>query len=893
MSVKAPLAYRLLLLLLPPRFRRDFGPDLEAVLVERLRDAHGATARAWIWSIAVVDVFMSAPAEWAHALRHPRTGNSPGSNGMDHLKLDLRFALRGLGRNPGFTGIAVLTLGIGIGATTAVFSLVNGLLLRPLPVNEPDRLVVVNELRRGGRISISNGQAALPYERYLAYREATTDILSGLAAQRRINFSLRAADGARNVNGIIVSGNYFDVLGVWPALGRFFSDGPDGAAGAREVVLGYDSWQNAFAADPSIIGRPVYVDGRALTVVGVAPAGFGGTTIDFAPDIWVSYEGYRQAAGAAGNAGDTWLTLFGRLTPGVTPAQVQAALAVIGPQIPAEDPDTEVTGVALQPLTGIPVSERAQVIGFLGMLFATAALVLLIASVNVAGMLLARAAARQREIAIRRAIGAGRGRLIRQLLTESVVLCLLAGAAGLLLAVWLGDALAASRPSGLDIPLDLSLDARVLGFALLVTLATGVGFALMPALRASIPELVPALREAQGGPTRRRTRLRSGFVVAQLTMSLVLLVAAGLFVRTLQHALTVDPGFEPNGVVVAGLDLDSRGYDEARGRVFYRQLVERVAALPGIESVGLAIYPPLSGNVLAEDVERANPPAGAGAAIVETQYGAVDVGYFETLRIPILAGRAFIAGDREGAPGVAIVNETLARRFWPGESAVGKRIAYEGRPLQVVGIARDGIYEDLAESTVPPYLYVPMEQWPGSYYRTLHARVEGDPGAALAAIRREVGALDPDIALVRASYLPSLIASFLLPQRFAAVLIGTFGLIGLELAAVGLYGLLAYDVAQRTPEFGLRMALGAQAGDVLRLVLWHGLAIVLGGLALGAAAAAVLTRFLSGFVFGVSPLDPVTFIGVALLLTGAALLASYLPARRATKVDPITALRYE
>lgn len=528
---------------------------------------------------------------------------------------------------------------------------------------------------------------------------------------------------------------------------------------------------------------------------------------------------------------------------------------MIGAQIPPVNPRTEVTGVALEPLTGIPESERGEVIGFLGMLFATAALVLLIASVNVAGMLLARAAARRREIGIRRALGAGRGRLIRQLLTENIVLYLLGGAAGLLLAMWMGNALSAWRPSGLDVPLDLSPDARVLTFALLATLATGVVFGLAPAVRASRPDLLPALREAQGGPARR-ARLRSGFVVAQLTMSLVLLVAAGLFVRTLQHALTVNPGFEPDGVVVAGIDLDARGYDEVHGQAFYGQLVERVAALPAIESIGLAIYPPLSGNVLVEDVLRTDPSSGAEAATLATQYGIIDVGYLRTLRIPILAGRGFTPADREGTPGVAIVNETLAHNFWPGENAVGKQITFEERSLEVVGIARDGKYENLAESTVPPYLYLPIKQWDGAYYKTLHARVQGDPGAALTAIRREVAALDPDVALIRANHLPSVIGESLGLQRFAAALVGTFGLIGLALAAVGLYGVLAYDVAQRTRELGLRMALGAEAKDIFGLVLRQGVVLVLSGLALGAVAAVALTRFLSGFVFGACSIQP-------------------------------------
>ncbi|HEX2189802.1 MAG TPA: ADOP family duplicated permease, partial [Longimicrobiaceae bacterium] len=628
------------------------------------------------------------------------------------------------------------------------------------------------------------------------------------------------------------------------------------------------------------------------TVVGVAPPGFSGTVVGMVPEVWVPHVAYARTApeGALGSGGDR-LLLFGRLAPGVARERARAALEVVARRTPAEG-RAELVDLRLEALTAVPAGLRLPAFGFLGMLLATAGLVLLIACTNVAGMLMARAAARRRETAVRLAIGAGRGRLVRQLVTESVLLFLVGGAAGLLLALWLTEAAAAFQPAlPMRFALDLGMDGRVLGFALLVTLATGVLFGLLPALQATRPDLVPALKD--GGQARHagRTRLRSGLVAAQIAMSLLLLVTAGLFVRTLQSALAVDPGFDADGVAVAQVSLTPHGYDEAGARELYGRLLDRLAAAPEVESAGLAQFAPMSGNVISTTVELPARPGGAEGATTTVDLGIVDPGYFGALRIPLVAGRGFTAADREGATPAAVVNQTLAARFWPGQSPIGRQIRVNGVSREVVGVARDGKYERYGEEEVA-YAYLPFAQVGGTEM-TVHVRARGEPAAALAALRRELRALDPDVALGLPSGLAALIDLSLFPQRVAATLIGAFGLLGLLLAAVGLYGVLAYHVAQRTREIGVRMALGARAADVVRMVARQGLALVGAGIAAGLLLALAATRLLAGFLYGVGASDPATFAGVTLLLAAVALPAAYLPARRATRVDPMIALRSE
>ncbi|HEX6966795.1 MAG TPA: ABC transporter permease [Gemmatimonadaceae bacterium] len=802
---------------------------------------------------------------------------------IDALTQDLRYALRTLHRNPGFALVSVLTLALGIGATTAVFSMVNTLLLRPLPVSHPEQLVLVNE-QRVGAASWWLGQEQVPYDRFLAYREGTREIFSGLSAQRQVSFSLRFGnEPATAVTGAIVSGNYFDVLGLRPAVGRFFSADDEPA-----VVLSHRLWQSRFSGDRGVVGQTIYLNSRPYVIAGVAPGGFRGTTALATHELWVP----ARSAPLGEHAGfmRDWVAPFGRLRPGVSLEHAAAVVNAVAMRVPPGEPQSRVRGARVEPMTPVPARAGRSIARDLEMFLTAAILVLLIAGANVAGMLLARASARRREIAVRLAIGAGRWRLVRQLLTESVLLFLLGGAGGVLLTLWLSRIFAAWGPALPDgAVLDLTPDLRVLGFALALAAVTGMLFALVPAVRASSAEVAPTLKDgAERGSGR--TRGRSVFVSAQLALAVVLLVAAGLCVRTLRSALAVDPGLDPDDVVVAAIDLAPNGYDEVRGRAFYRSLLERVRALPGVESAGIAQLVLLSGMSDGNDIESAEVGP-SGRTRTNAWYDVVDPDFFRTLRIPLVAGRALTDADVAGHAPVIVVNQELARQLWPGESPLGKHVRTFGRDWEVVGMTRDGKYANVTDNAVPPFMFLSFAQR-YSASMTLHVRSRLPASQVIHEIRAQVRALDPNVA-VGAEPLTDVIGTTLLQQRFAAWLIGVFGLVGMLLAAIGIYGVLAYYVAQRTREFGIRLALGARGGDVLRLVMRRGALLIAIGTAVGLGAAAATTRVLRGLLYGIGPLDPVTFVVAPLVLVAVALVACWLPARRATRTDPIIALRAE
>ena len=793
---------------------------------------------------------------------------------IEDLAQDMRYALRVLRKSPVFTVVAVLTLGIGIGATTAVFSAVNAIVLRPPPVRDPAALFIVAETWPSGQRSIqtSMGYHLYPFAHYRDVRDATASVFTGLAGFRYGTVSLREGDDARPLSSAAVSANYFDVLGVRMRLGRAFSDTTSRGASPREVVLSHDLWHNAFASDSAIVGRTLHVDSRPLTIVGVAPAGFVGTLSGLAVDVWLP-----TTSGS--------VTMVGRLRPELTAEQALAALNAIAPNIPSEEAWRQATRMQLDPMTGPPAMARGAVIGFMGMLFSTAAFVLLIAAANIAGMFIARAAHRRQEIAVRLALGAGRGRLVRQLATESLILCVAGGVAGVLLANWMMLAMPA-----LDLPisartvLDLRLDLKVLAVAAAVSIFAGLAAGLTPALQSTRLDLLAGLRSLGAVPLRLG-RARGAFVTAQLALALVLLLTAGLFVRAAQRALRIDPGLDAANVVVAEVAVSPHGYDAARGKAFFATLKARLQARPEIESVTLAQWTPLAMSHNGEGVQL---PDGDRVPVT---WGVADESYLETMRIPLVAGRGFRAFDVDGAAPVVIVNETLARRVAPDGLAVGRQVRFVNTTREILGVVRDGKYRSLDESPTA-YAFLPVAQ----HYtarQVVHARARGDLASVLAAIREEVSALDPNIALEKTGALEEQLAIYSLPQRFAAWSVGAFGAFGLMLAAIGVYGVIAYQVAQRTRELGIRMALGAGKRDVIGTVLRPGLLLIGLALVIGLPLALATGRLASGFLYGVGVADPVTYLVVPVMFAAVALLASYLPARRAARVDPMVSLRAE
>jgi predicted permease len=810
----------------------------------------------------------------------------------DDLRRDLRQAFRVIRKSPGFLFFAVLPLALGVSATTTVFGLVDALLLRSLPVPEADRLYAVQEDRRGPNIGNSMGYTTLEFWRYDAWRDAATpDVFSGLTAFTFDQFSLRQEGGAEVLNGYIVSSNYFAVLGIAPVRGRFFTVGEEGAGTDEPVaVISHDLWQRRFSGDGSVLGRIVYINGRPLEVIGIAPAGFGGTLAGLAGEVWIPARAYQRPLDGTTAARATGMRFiwFGRLRPGLTPAQAEEAMGALARQVPPDNERVEILDVRLERLTAVPAFLRTGAIGFAGALFVTAAAVLLVAVFNVGGLLLARAATRRQELAVRLAIGAGRGRLVRQLLTEGVVLFSIAAGAGVILANWMMALLSTWQP---PLParflIDVRLDVPALLVALGTSIAIGLLFSLVPAFQETRWHPAAALKHG-GTWTVHRSRTRSFFVVAQIAMSVILLIVAGLFVRGLQSALRVDPGFAVEGVGIANVSPGSHGYDRERGLSFFDQLAERLEATPGIEAVGYGMFMPLS-NSTNRSRARAGDVADedAGTAV---QYGFADAGYFEAVSTPVVAGRAFDDSDRTGPP-VVVINGTLEQSLWPGASAVGRTVNFNGETHTIVGVTTNGRYDSLNE---PPtsYVFVPLKD-NFSSSRMVYVRSRTDAGNAIAALRTAVAGLDPDIALEQTSSLAQLVGIRTIAPAIAAGMIGAFGLMGLLLAAIGIYGIVAYQVAQRSKEFGIRRAIGATTADVRSLVLRHGLTLAGLGVASGLVLAFAATRLTARFLGNLAPPDVLPFVVFPVVLAVIALIASWFPARRAARIDPMHAMRAE
>ncbi|HXW06519.1 MAG TPA: ABC transporter permease [Vicinamibacterales bacterium] len=817
---------------------------------------------------------------------------------------DLRYAVRTLAASPTFTLVAILSLAIGIGVNTTIFSAVNAVLLRPLPVERPGDLV---DIYTAGVSDYSTSS----WPDFEDLRRSAT-VFSGLLGHS-LMFANVSRDGqSRIVMGEVVTANYFDLLGVRAAVGRTFVPGEDAVPGGnRLAILGHGFWHREFGASPSAIGQTVRLRGLDYTVIGVAPAAFTGMMPGFAPDLWIPASmvdevepvGIQDVVPSPTGRtrlerrGQRWMFVKGRLKPGVSMAQASAEVAAVMAGLerahPATNRNRRALLVASHAVRIHPFVDGALVPGA-ALLMAAVGLVLIIACANVANMLLARATTRRRELAIRLAIGASRARIVRQLLTESLLLGLAGGAGGLVAARWLtGLLLAVQPPLPIALSLDLRSDWRVFGFATALSAASAVAFGLVPALRAARPDLVAALQsEAALVTPGRRVALRHVLVVAQVAVCFVLLVTGALLLRSLAAARTTDVGFDPRGLALATVDLGMHRYDAARARHFYDIALERIAGLPGVASAALVERLPFSPNphTQAFFIEgRTYQPDDRGAITDVTR---VNAGYFRTLGLAFLDGRNFDERDTASSPGVVIVNRTLARRYWPGERAVGKRVrtrGVDGPVFEVIGVVGDHRVRTIGEAPRPFAHFAWTQGFNPS--ATLLARGAASAAPLVAGMRQALLTLEPDLVFLENQSMEASMATTLFPVRLGAAVVGTAGLIALALAAVGLYGVLAFSVGSRTREIGMRIALGARPGVVLRMIVRQGMALSAAGIGIGVLMALAGTRVLSGLLYGVGAVDPASFAGAALLLILVSAAANWVPARRASRVDPLVALR--
>ena len=813
---------------------------------------------------------------------------------LDTWFQDARFAVRLLARSPLFTATAVLSLAIGIGANSTIFSIGSALLLRPMPgLAGADRLVDIGRSSRGATFD------TVSYPNYADIRDRVT-MLTVFAHQIEPSpMSLGGADGAERVYGTLVSGNYFAVLGTTPLHGRLLQPDDDTiGSGSPVTVLGFDLWTRRFAADPNIVGRSISINGYPFTVLGVAPRGFQGTTI-IKGDLWIPLAMLTEAmpdrrATLFASRRANWLFMGGRLKDGVTIEQANAELEAIGTALQQEYPETnERMSFRAAPIAVVP-GRTGMMAGFVGLLMGIVTLLLLIACVNLAGMLLARGAARTREMAVRLAIGAGPARVVRQLLTETAVLFAFGGIAGLLLSRWLTALLLALLPQ-LPVPLsvEITTDWRVVLVTVMMSILAAVLCGLAPALQARRTSVVTALKTDALDGRRSKLRLRNVFVVGQVTMSIVLVVAAGLFVRALERAASTPTGFDVRNVEVVALDLSLGRFGAETGREFARGLLERTRELPGVTSATIAVDLPLDGGRMGFGSVRI-PGSTTGSrkdGRVPADWNIVEPGFFRTLGVRLVRGRDFEAHDTVAAPAVAIVNEAFARMAWPGEDPIGRQVETdtdEGvRPVTVVGVAEDARFMSVA-SPAEPYIYVPLGQ---VYQGRLNLIVKTSGSSVLPEIRGLVRSLNPNLPVTEALSLADITALGTIPQRIAAAIAGTLGIIGLLLASMGIYGVTSYSVSRRTREIGIRMALGAEANTVMRLVLRQGALLAGMGVALGLGLAAAGGQLVQSLLYGVSALDPLTFGFACVLFLAVTLVATYIPARRAMSVDPMAALR--
>ncbi|HYX20655.1 MAG TPA: ABC transporter permease [Thermoanaerobaculia bacterium] len=816
---------------------------------------------------------------------------------MSGFLQDLRYAARGIRRSPGFSAVAILILGLGTGASTTIFSLVDALYLKTLPARESGRLVEIYQTRRPGEYF------NLSYLDYLFYRSHTRS-LSGLAAHySHAPINLVTAAGSREINGSVATASYFEVLGLKPRLGRFFAPDEDRVPGRDPVaVIGFGLWQREFGGDPHVLGRVLRLNGTPFTVVGVAPENFHGVPLGgLATDVWIPSAmfrvGYRYCDAFA--PGCRVVTMIGRLAPGRSLEESREELAVEARDLAAANPDDHRDlGLFVTPARGVDPEYRQETGMVAPTLLALAGLLLAATCANLAGLLLARGSVRRREIAIRTALGAARGRLMRQLLVESVLLSLAGGALGVVLAFWGKDlvgAFYAADSEGRRAYFGLALDPIVLAAALFTGMSTGVVFGLAPALHATRPGRGAGFHEATSASRSDRHRLRDALVVAQVAISVVLATGACLLVRSVTRVYR-GPGFDPSRVVLLRLRPSLVAYGPEQASAFQREVIRRLGDVPGVVSASPAERPPLPGwgGDLAIWLRGHEPDLPEhGLHVLNNRVGPR---YFETLGIPLVEGREFDDRDKTGMPEVAIVNESLAKRLWPRGGALGSTVVAEGRPMTVVGVVRDAQYRSPSQPA-PPFLYASYWQTPTIDTRPIdsrtHVRIEGNPREVLQRVRREIAAIDPGVPISEDRPLTEWLDYAFQPLRVAGAVLATFGGLALLLAAIGLYGLLAYSVGRRTREIAIRMALGADAGRVARSVVRGGAALAATGAVLGLVATLISASLLDRFLVDVSPNDPVALAGGVVLLIVVAALASYLPARKASRIDPLVALRNE
>ena len=812
---------------------------------------------------------------------------------MNTLLQDLRYALRQLRNSPGFALTAVLTLALGIGANSTIASWIDSTLLDPIPgVARTSDMVT---LMRGERSE--HPTPPFSYPDFVDIRD-NAKTFSGMLAYHDDFMSITESGKPERIYGALTSANYFEVLGVKPALGRtLLPTQANERAGAAEAVLGYDLWQDRFAGDPSIIGKSIQINLHPYTIVGVAPKGFQGCKSGLRAVIWIPLGMSRQVWGwnPIEDRGVSWLQILGIRGPGVTPHQADAELNLLMERIVDRYPEAHrgSNSISTDPLWRSPFGANVYLAGTLPILLALAAVLLLLACANVANLLLVRSVARRREFAIRLSMGASRWRLVRQLMIENMLVALAGGAVAIVCTLWTARSLSAFLPpTTLPLSTNGRLNGTVLLATLLVSVLTALASGIVPAIRASALSPMTVLKDealnTSGG--LRKSRLAAGLVVAQVALSLLLLACAGLFVRSLNNARKADPGFDPSGVLLATFDLDPMGYSDAAGAEFERQLLNRVRQLPGVQSATLADFSPLSFTIHSEGVV----PEGYVEHLhesMEADRGIVGPGYLQTMRTPLLAGRDFTDQDKAETEPVAIVNQAFVNRYWPGQSAIGKHLVVGRGHYTVVGVAANGKYRRLTYEPAPLVLMPLMQRYESEVI--LHVRTNGDPLALTSAVERTVAGLNPNLPLFNVATLQESMQMGSVFERIAVIFAGAFGLLALILAAVGIYAVVAYSTKQRTHEIGIRIALGASKADVLRQVLGQGLRLTLAGLAVGVAVSLVLTRFLRGMLFGIATSDWLTYSTVSIVLCLVALIACFIPARRAASIEPMQALRTE